>query len=279
MNDRNSADEQPLREPTLDDIDHAHGPMSSMLNQDETASTVDLEGRIDVNPRPDDTPQPKTQRSIPDANQRANAGLNRAQRRASHKKKPIGPESIRQQTEDRIKNSEREKRVKELPVDLQNLIDRITKPEALARTKDIPLHQWKRSDTLDMFVTFARVHAQMMAPVAVDGDDDVPEQIKLMQIESSLGIFYPVTEDSASNIIITVNDPRHYLSAAERDLTNDVALNALAELAEKIITGLYSLAGSLLPGSYSHEIAGLMSQLEEVQINQPDYPKDDVTND
>lgn len=226
-----------LREPTIESIENADGPMTSMLH-DPSAETHDPQARANTMSR------------------------NRAARRAKSSKK-IGPEAIKRQTQERVRTSKREQRVRELPEDVRDLLSKITAPEVTARTKDTPLHEWSREDALNMFFTLGHVHAKMMCPIPDDEGTVVPA-VSLIQAGGSVGVFYPVTEDSQSHILTTVHDPRHYMSAAERDLVNDGALQALSETAEQIVTGVYSLAGSLTPGSDAREIADLMGQLDEI---------------
>ena len=226
-----------LREPTIESIENADGPMTSMLH-DTSAEAQE-----------------------PPAHTRTGS-RNRAARRAKSSKK-IGPEAIKRQTQERVRASKREQRVRELPEDVRDLLGKITAPEVTARTKDTPLHKWSREDALNMFFTLGHVHAKMMCPIPDDEGTVVPA-VSLIQAGDSVGVFYPVTEDSQSHILTTVHDPRHYMSAAERDLVNDGALQALSETAEQIVTGVYSLAGSLTPGSDAREIADLMGQLDEM---------------
>ena len=226
-----------LREPTIESIENADGPMTSMLH-DTSAEAQE-----------------------PPAHTRTGS-RNRAARRAKSSKK-IGPEAIKRQTQERVRASKREQRVRELPEDVRDLLGKITAPEVTARTKDTPLHKWSREDALNMFFILGHVHAKMMCPIPDDEGTVVPA-VSLIQAGDSVGVFYPVTEDSQSHILTTVHDPRHYMSAAERDLVNDGALQALSETAEQIVTGVYSLAGSLTPGSDAREIADLMGQLDEM---------------
>ena len=226
-----------LREPTIESIENADGPMTSMLHNTSAEAQE------------------------PPAHTRTGS-RNRAARRAKSSKK-IGPEAIKRQTQERVQASKREQRVRELPEDVRDLLGKITAPEVTARTKDTPLHKWSREDALNMFFTLGHVHAKMMCPIPDDEGTVVPA-VSLIQAGDSVGVFYPVTEDSQSHILTTVHDPRHYMSAAERDLVNDGALQALSETAEQIVTGVYSLAGSLTPGSDAREIADLMGQLDEM---------------
>ena len=226
-----------LREPTIESIENADGPMTSMLH-DPLAETHEPPARANT------------------------ASRNRAARRMKSSKK-IGPEAVKRQTQERVRASKREQRVRELPEDVRDLLSKITAPEVTARTKDTPLHEWSREDALNMFFTLGHVHAKMMCPIPDDEGTVVPA-VSLIQAGGSVGVFYPVTEDSQSHILTTVHDPRHYMSAAERDLINDGALQALSETAEQIVTGVYSLAGSLTPGSDAREIADLMGQLDEM---------------
>lgn len=226
-----------LHEPTIESIENADGPMTSMLH-DPSAETQESPTHTHTGSR------------------------NRAARRAKSSKK-IGPEAIKRQTQERVRASKREQRVRELPEDVRDLLGKITAPEVTARTKDTPLHKWSREDALNMFFTLGHVHAKMMCPIPDDEGTVVPA-VSLIQAGDSVGVFYPVTEDSQSHILTTVHDPRHYMSAAERDLVNDGALQALSETAEQIVTGVYSLAGSLTPGSDAREIADLMGQLDEM---------------
>lgn len=232
----NAEAERDAPTPSIDDIADAHGPMTSMLY--DPGSIVNA---------------PK--------------GPNRDQRRAQAKKdrrSKIGPEHVARSTQDRIETSQREKRVREMPDDLRDLLTRITTPEVVARTKDRDLSDWTHSDTLNLFTMLASAHARMMKPMPASKDDIDPPAVQIIQAGDSLGVFYPVTFDSRSHILITVSDPRHFLSAAERPLRNDAAVDALSGAAEKMVAGLYSLSGSLLPGSDAHEIADLMSQLTEL---------------
>lgn len=226
-----------LPEPTIESIENAAGPMTSIL-YDPTSEIYD-----------------------PMSHARSRS-RNRAARRAGSKKK-IGPDAVRRQTQERIEASQRTRQAKELPEDVRDLLGKITAPEVTARTKDTPLHKWSREDALNMFFTLGHVHAKMMCPIPDDEGTVVPA-VSLIQAGDSVGVFYPVTEDSQSHILTTVHDPRHYMSAAERDLVNDGALQALSETAEQIVTGVYSLAGSLTPGSDAREIADLMGQLDEM---------------
>lgn len=232
----NTATEHDAPTPSMNDITEANGPMTSMLYDPE--STVNA---------------PK--------------GPNRDQRRAQAKKNRktgIGPEHLARATQERIETSQQEKRVREMPDDLRDLLARITTPEVAARTKDRDLSDWTRSDALNLFTLLASAHARMMKPMPASKDDIDPPAVQIIQAGDSLGVFYPVTFDSKSHILITVSDPRHFLSAAERPLRNDAAIDALSGVAEKMVVGLYSLSGSLLPGSDAHEITDLMSQLTEL---------------